>query len=81
MLSVATMKLHCLVSVLSAFSFLVNKTKWLSGSHLVVLFFWLFYVQFLLFVFHSFQKKTRNPDTAKTPKFQNAEKRTNKEIS
>ena len=42
------MKLHCFVSVLSVF---VNKRKWFSGLHLVVLFFLLFCAQFVVFCF------------------------------
>ena len=58
------MKLHCFVSVLSAF-FFVNKTKWFSGLHLVVLFlFWLFCAQFLFFMPF---KKTKRPDTHSKP--------------
>ena len=69
------MKLQCFVSLLSAFLF-VNKTKWFSGLHLVVVIvFWLFCVHFFGFIwfFHSFSKRPKNGHS-KYPKNQNAKR-------
>ena len=73
-----TMKLHCFVPVLSVF-FFVNKTKWSSCLHLVVLF--LFLCCFVLnFCFcHSFQKKTGHGKKRTYSK--NAEKRTKNQLA
>ena len=70
------MKLHCFVSVLSAFFFL-NKTKWLSGLHLVVLF---LSCLFCVFCFSVLSQKKTKPDTAKTPKTKNAEEKDKQKI-
>ena len=63
------MKLHCFVSVLSAF-FFVNKTK--SGFLVCILWscflFGCFVFNFCFLFFIPFQKKTQKPDTAKTKK-------------
>ena len=58
------MKLHCFVSMLSAFSF-CNKAMWFSGLHLVVLFFLLFCAQFSYFI--PFKEKAKKTDTATPP--------------
>ena len=65
----------CLCCLLS---FLVNKTKWFPGLHLVVL---ILYWLFCVFFFISFKKDPTKPDTAKTPKTKNAEKMTNIKLS
>ena len=55
--------------------FLFKQNKWFSGLHLVVLFlFWLFCVQFFVFCFHSFPKKTPQNRHSKNPKKQKCRK-------
>ena len=76
--AITTIKLHCYVSVLSAFFFFVNKTKWLFGLHLVVLFlFWVVLCSLFCFFcsFIPFKKDPKKPDTAKNPKNQTCRKR------
>ena len=69
--------LFCVCDV--CFLFFVNKSKWF-----LVCIFWssFFFGCFVSnFIFHSFQKKTKKPDTAKAPKNKNAEKRTSNSVS
>ena len=73
------MKLHCFVSVLSAF-FLVNKTKRFSCLHLVVLFFWVVWCPILFVFAFSFlsKKDPQNRTQQKTQKTKMQEKGRNK---
>ena len=68
----------CCVCVV-CFLFFVNKTKWFSGLHLVILFvFWLFCVHFSFLS----KKAPENPDTSENQKQTKMQKkRTNKQFS
>ena len=70
------LKLHCFVICVVCFLPFVNKTKWFSGLHLVVLFPFLVVLCFLFFIFHSFQKKDpQKTGHGKNPKNQKCRKK------
>ena len=75
LLPVETMKLYCFMSVLSTF-FFVNKTRWFSCLHLVVL----FLVCCFEFLFSFLSKKAKTDTTKPPPQNQKVQKQKNKAV-